>query len=386
MATDSLLAAETAPTVELPAIRPDVPATPAKAEPPRLHVLDLLRFCAASAVAAFHLFAAAGVAYTTDPSGIVSPLGWQASRYGFMGVHLFFMISGFVICMSSWGRSLAQFATSRAARLMPAYLFAVVMTASIASLWPSAWRPAPSIFQVLGNLTMVQTMISVPNLEGVYWTLLVELKFYLLFALVVRLGTDYRRVVTFSLLWLTASLFALFDGNKLLTTILEPRYAPLFVAGMMCFLIHRFGSTLLLWAVFATSWVLASVEIMDTVSATNGQHLGYFLDHLTALGLLTAFFAVMAAVALRWFGWVRWRGLVVVGALTYPLYLLHNTIGQNLLRRLHDLASPRVMLAIAIIATVAVSYLVHRFVERLGAKMIKNGLKGSFAKMREHSA
>jgi peptidoglycan/LPS O-acetylase OafA/YrhL len=45
---------------------------------------------------------------------------YRVAHQGWTGVYLFFLISGFVICMSAWGRSVGQFAASRITRLFPA--------------------------------------------------------------------------------------------------------------------------------------------------------------------------------------------------------------------------------------------------------------------------
>lgn len=97
---------------------------------PRLLVLDGLRLGAALMVVAYHLVG--------DKIGVWQPsaashfgLLHSVSQYGFLGVQLFFIISGFVICMSAWGRSVGDFFVSRVVRLYPAYWFAVLVTAAV---------------------------------------------------------------------------------------------------------------------------------------------------------------------------------------------------------------------------------------------------------------
>src|SRR5215469_15288981 len=122
---------------------------------PRVYVLDGLRLAAALSVVAFHLVAgAADRAWDTPTTGLFGPLV-HAARYGWLGVELFFLISGFVICMSSWGRTAGQFAVSRFVRLFPAYWFAVLATTAVVTAVPLyEHRLHPD--QVLVNLTMLQ--------------------------------------------------------------------------------------------------------------------------------------------------------------------------------------------------------------------------------------
>ena len=75
----------------------------------------------------------------------------------------------------------------RVTRIMPAYLFAVLFTAGLLALWPLRdGRPEPS--HVLLHLTFLQPFLKVPAFDIVYWTLFVELRFYLLFAILVWFG------------------------------------------------------------------------------------------------------------------------------------------------------------------------------------------------------
>src|SRR5690606_40041197 len=115
-----------------------------------------------------------------------------------LGVDLFFLISGFVVLMSSWGRTPRAFAVSRLARLYPAYWLAVALTALVTvTLGRDMFEVSP--FQVLVNLTMFQSVIDVPNVDVVYWTLWAEMRFYFLILAFAWLGMTRGRVMV--LLW-----------------------------------------------------------------------------------------------------------------------------------------------------------------------------------------
>lgn len=167
-------------TVELPTVGSAAPAeeTPVEEVPsppalPRLYVVDLLRFGAAMMVVLYHYVYAGGrQTWAADTAELFTSPVRAVASYGWVGVDLFFLISGFVICMSGWGRSLSEFFTSRVVRLLPAYLVAVVVTSAVLVLWkPPAG--APRLAEVLGNLTMVQNLLQLRNIDEPYWTLLV---------------------------------------------------------------------------------------------------------------------------------------------------------------------------------------------------------------------
>ncbi|WP_369169555.1 hypothetical protein AB5J49_17450 [Streptomyces sp. R28] len=78
----------------------------------------------------------------------------------------------------------------------------------------------------------------------------------------------------------------------------------------------------------------------------------------------------------------RWKWLVTAGALTYPLYLTHYLAGTALINRLRDTMDPRLLIVVVIAGFLALSRLVHRYVERPAARLLKRGLDTSFARLR----
>lgn len=327
---------------------------------PRLEVLDGLRFLAAMAVLAYH--------FTTmdriwqRPAVDVFPA--QTFAYGWLGVSLFFLISGFVICMSSWGRGAGSFLASRAVRLYPAYWLSVVVIAAVTTVWPW-WQRPDGWGSTLVNLTMFQDAFGVPAVAEVYWTLWAELRFYVLFSLVVAWGLTYRRVAGFCVVWLGAVAFAKVavpDSDVVVHTVLMTDYAPLFVGGIGCYLMYRFRPTLLTWAVVGASFVL-SVPAARFRAGLEAYH-GEVVSSLPAVLVTAVCFALVAAVALGWLSWVRGRWLVVLGSTTYPLYLLHVDLGAPLLSRLQGIVPPPVLVCLVTAAVIGVAWLVARFVER----------------------
>ena len=281
----------------------------------------------------------------------------QLATYGWTGVELFFMISGFVICMSGWGRRPADFFVSRVVRLVPAYWAAIGLTALVLMVFPrltSGVRPS----MVLTNLTMVQSAYGVPNLVPAFWTLFVELTFYLLFGIVAIGGITYRRMVTFCVLWSVASIAVAGSHVKVLTTLVDAPYSAYFVAGIAFFLIYKFGSNLLLWGIVVYSWLIS-------VSTPRGS------GPWPLVVLLTTFFVIMALVATHRLDRIHWRWLSVAGALTFPLYLIHQDIGFTTIAYLRDKVPSIALVVLVYAGMLGLAWLIHRAVERPVAPILK---------------
>jgi peptidoglycan/LPS O-acetylase OafA/YrhL len=356
---------------------PGEAAVPPPTGPPaagRIAVIDGLRLVAALAVVAYH--------YLAYDRGDPKPWGVPAAQafpavhlpasYGWLGVDLFFVISGFVICLSAWGRTPGAFLRSRVTRLFPAYWAAVLITFTVVSLWPVVRGPV-SVSAMLVNLTMLQEPLGVRPVDPVYWTLWAEARFYLLFAVLVWHGLTIRRVIVFGYGWLIAAVLAVRAEVPLLDTIVQPAYAPYFVAGIAFFLIHRFGSHLVLWGLVAVSFALAQHHAIAAVAHVVGV-LHRPLPVAPAQAAIAGIFTIMAVVALGWLNRVRWRWLTVTGVLTYPLYLVHQYIGWTLIAFLHDHLPRAATLALVVTAMLVAAWLLHRLVERPLARQLRHGL------------
>ncbi|WP_338685712.1 acyltransferase [Streptomyces acidiscabies] len=348
---------------------------------PRLYVLDGLRLLAALFVALHHFAGTAradrpGNPIWDRPVSEIMPNVFRVASYGWIGVEIFFVISGFVICMSCWGRTPRQFFVSRVIRLYPAYWFAILFTTGVLAAFPGVWeRLAPR--EVLVNLTMLQSGSRVGNVDGVYWTLWAELRFYLLFLVVVAVGLSYRRVVLFCCLWGAAAMLAPSAGWPLFSLIVNPDGAWYFIAGLALYLMYRFGQDLLLWGILGMAWLMGQQEIghrIDNVEGVSGWR--------GAVLIFTVFLLVMVAIALGKLDRVRGKWLVTAGAITYPLYLLHYAAGTTVISRLRDDLDARLLICVVLAGFMVLSWGVHRVVERPLAGVIKRGLDSSFARLK----
>jgi peptidoglycan/LPS O-acetylase OafA/YrhL len=114
--------------------------------------------------------------------------------------------------------------------------------------------------------------------------------------------------------------------------------------------------------------------------------LGRPLSWPIAAAVVTLCFALVLVVALGWLDWARWKWLTVAGALTYPLYLIHQSIGYNVTAWLTPHVEKHVLLGGLVLTVLVLAWLIHRCVERPLAPWLKRTLTTSLAEMRHDGA
>ncbi len=330
----------------------------------RLYEIDLLRFFAALMVVLLHY--ANGYAHGESELDFGTVLG-PVTRYGYLGVDLFFMISGLVVFMSLWGRSPIAFLISRVSRLYPAYWVAVAITTLVVIGLGTPRRDRIPLNQFLVNLTMFPAPFDVPYVESVYWTLWSEWRFYALLFLFSLIGLTYRRTHLFLWGWLvgTVGLQAAPLPDALRHTLalgVQPLYSHYFIAGMVLYLMHRSGWTRNLVLLLLGSYLHAVYQAVHLAEHRNQTDRTGLNLTVVAVGV-TVIFLMMTLVAsgslARW----RSRALLPLGEMTYPLYLIHATVGYALFNLCASVINQWVLLVGVTIAMCAGSLAISRLVE-----------------------
>ncbi|MFF8411113.1 acyltransferase family protein [Streptomyces omiyaensis] len=336
----------------------------------RLYVLDGLRLGAALMVVAYH-YTAIGAAPWNKPASDVFPEVSRFTGYGYLGVQLFFVISGFVICMSAWGRPLKAFFVSRVVRLYPAYWVAVIATTVTLAVIPGE-RQRLAWHDVLTNLTMLQEPLGVRPVDAVYWTLFAELRFYLLFAVLVWVGLTYQRVILFCCVWGAATILLAPAEPGPLRTLVMPEYSWFFIAGMAFYLMYRFRPNLLLFGIVGVSFCASlapSIEKFRHIPRIGEQ------ESWPVVAILAVIFGLMSLIATGKLSGVQWKWLPVAGALTYPLYLLHEFIGWEIIGHFAPRGiDPWVLVGATTVGMLVLSYLVYKLVETPLSRYLKSRL------------
>lgn len=155
----------------------------------RISVLDSFLGIAATAVMLFHY-----TSFYSENFEFLNIPDFLKFHYGQYGVHLFFMISGFVIFMTvSKVSSPAIFLYKRFIKLYPTYWICLLISTIFIGIFPFK-QFSISFNQILGNFTMFQGLIGINNIDGSYWSLLPELLFYLMMAALIVFKLE-RKIV-----------------------------------------------------------------------------------------------------------------------------------------------------------------------------------------------
>jgi len=346
-------------------------ALPGAARPrQRIDFLDGLRGLAIVMVMLFHAYARWPELVPYGTSYAQVPL----FRYGWMGVQLFFLISGFVIFLTlEKTRNFPDFMTRRWLRLFPAMLICSALVFSSAALFPE--RPGGALHwrDLLPGLSFIEpswweAALGAPQdmVEGAFWSLFIEVRFYAIAGcLYFWFGRD-RTIAAIAALFAAALAYRVLHDIapaahlawfKLYVDITKAQYFGWFAAGALYYeyYFHERRATLV-WAI-----ACALPSALSTWYVDRGDNPGALASAL----LLVLFFPLA----------VRWRrlrsllaskGLLWLGFVSYPLYLMHENALIACIIKLGRAAPwlPPVLLPLApVLALLALAWLVARYGE-----------------------
>ncbi|HEX8058623.1 MAG TPA: acyltransferase [Novosphingobium sp.] len=321
----------------------------------RLGELDALRGIAAMLVLLFH-YTAHSEAVLPAARHIAYGVSW-----GHYGVQLFFAISGFVILMTlERTASTADFLVSRFARLFPAYWAAVLFTSASVVLLDAAVLAQPGPI-ILTDLSMLQGFLYLPSVDGVYWSLTVELAFYFCMWCLWR-ARLLGRIEAILLGWigLTVLWWLVPALPSRVGMVLVVRYIPFFAIGMAAYRV-RTGARRWSEQLPVLALGLAAVALVETPESA------------AVYASVVAIFALLVGGRL---GWLANPLLLWLGALSYTIYLIHQNFGYALIAALERAGfAPWAALICTIAATLLVAQLIHNLIEQPALRGIRTWWK-----------
>ena len=289
---------------------------------------------------------------------------------GRIGVVVFFLISGFVIPFSIRPDSAAPvgaFVIRRVFRIYPAYWLSVPLAAFVFYWGIGAVFPASAL---VANFTLLQSAFGLPNAEGVYWTLIVELAFYALCIalLLTRSLFDARRIAILASVLALAHVFAMFMlwlGRPVVSV--GAAFWPLNLSVMLWGALYRLDTTGA--ADRVSSMLLRALGVLFVIALPIGAALAVHTRVVYTIAYALAFVVFLAGMR---FVRIETKLTDWLGRISYSIYLFHPIVFQPIYLwlmgqptdspfRTQHLAT---YLAANVALTLVVASLVYRFVEK----------------------
>jgi peptidoglycan/LPS O-acetylase OafA/YrhL len=325
----------------------------------RLTFLDCLRGLAALAVFVEHAGDTAWPQFREFTHNSFS--------FGKFGVAAFFLTSGFVIPFSlERGDSLKRFWISRFFRLYPLYWLSMGLAIGLFLLGVSdvvsAGFADHIVRNTLVNLTMLQEFVRVPDVEGIYYTLEMEVAFYIFFSLLFL--KKWNRL-SLPIAWFSCIVLAI---AGVLAPLILHRRLPL--AGLFYFLCLFVGTCIYRnFTGEASSRAVAALVSCVLLAAVAEVYCNYVVVKKVDSAEIFTFWAVFlpwsAAYTLLLGGYLlkSWRfprTLVWLGAISYSVYLLHPLC----LRVVPSVSNRGYYFVAMLVLTLVISSITYRFVEK----------------------
>lgn len=351
--------------------------------------LDLVRFAAAFLVMLFHLAYLAWAVPTSSAAeiaggGYAFPALIDVSWFGWVGVETFFVLSGFVISYSAGSDAFAFF-RSRVLRLVPGAWAAASLTALI--LFTLGVEHAMGLGELY--LRTIAFIPIGPWIDGVYWTLAIEIAFYALVLLLLIFGR-IDRLEALLLTIGTASALFWFGLLVLGLPLAEPGSwawrgaeitlltdGALFAVGGLLYLNLCTVPSRRRWWIIAGFALVALAKIAHHAAAEPAVLAAPWRMAVPMLLWLVSVLLIALAVPgnARVARWLNPALVRTLGVATYPLYLLHTTVGAGvlLLSSRAGVSAPLALVA-AIVAAVAAALLTARYLEPPIRRMLDYGL------------
>lgn len=294
-------------------------------------ILTFIRFLASFMVVFYHYF----FRYFEKNGGDVI----EFMSFGKIGVEMFFILSGYLLINSISKYTPLIFITKRVKRIYPTYFVSVIITLSVLGIFS---KKSFNLVQVLTNLTFLNIPLGISSIDGVYWTLFIELTFYFSLLFLRLLFNNVPKIfITISLLTLV---FRLYGFDNLILT-----FASLFTYGWL----FAGGSALRLFAE-------TGVKIYMAMGLFFVLGYSYYVE-LSVFEILLLLLTMILIVSSDKFKTIVIPNIFLfLGTISYPVYLVHQEIGYIIF---DYFGWGLISIILAVSTTISLGWILHKYVE-----------------------
>lgn len=284
----------------------------------RFQELDALRGIAALMVVLFH--------YTMK-----RPEAELGFKLGTTGVDLFFIISGFVIFMSlTKAKTSLDFVINRVSRLYPTYWACVTFTFVLITFFALKNHEAIPLKQYVGNMTMFQYYLGITDLDGPYWTMIIEMIFYIGIVLLFHFkALKYLNPIGMTLSLSVVLLTTFFYNSTtqwLLKYIPLLQYVPLFLAGTLFYKSYTLKSKLIENYILLFLCLVCQIVMFNYCGRSRSV-----ISQLQYAMMLIVYFALFVLFVNGKLGFIVSKATLFLGKISFALYLIHQYVSIRLI-------------------------------------------------------
>lgn len=290
---------------------------------------------------------------------------------GHLGVPVFLVLSGYVMAWTvrktrlSY-KSAANFLMRRLTRLSPPYYFSIlfaIVFLVLKALQVKDWSIIPSLSSIAAHALYIEKLFGFKYINSVYWTLWIEIQFYIFFIVVLLLVDNIKKdVINYTARYIVFYIIALFSLLWPLQIFVDPLWPEGFIRFWYCFS-----------AGLMASWTFAMPNRKQELMAV-----GYYLiifsiglyikDLFVIISGVTALMLFLAGKFNYMSTWLNWSWIQFLGMISYSLYLLHNPLTGATANILRKVLSPGLLtdcfiLTVTISVSIFVAWVAYKLIE-----------------------
>lgn len=279
-------------------------------------------------------------------------------KYGYMAVAVFFILSGFLMYLKIDNEKPKKFAIKRIIRLYPAFITAMILTTVVMIISGDEFKSKVcNIKEWILNLTMLPELFRQKPVDGVYWTLQIEIIFYAIIWLIILMRKQ-DKIKIVSLIWISISVIVnvlIIQTDNLILKAIRifgiTQYCQLFITGIIMCCFYKNENS--------------KINYLVLVLCLLNQLISLGLEYTIFLLLFDIVFYFIVIRKIIVYKFINNKFILKISEISYPLYLTHQFIGFAIINKIEKLGlTNEIYIIIPIITAVFIAFIIHKYIEK----------------------